>query len=36
MAEIEVIGLPFLVQPVHLCLLSISRSIPLRVAHPPP
>jgi hypothetical protein len=29
-------GFPFRVQPAHLCFVSIPRSIPLRVAHPPP
>ncbi len=29
-------GFPFWAQPAHLRFVSIARSIPLRVAHPPP
>jgi hypothetical protein len=29
-------GFPSRVQPAHFCFVSIPRSIPLRVAHPPP
>jgi hypothetical protein len=36
MAGIENIGFALWVQPAHLCFVSIARSIPLRVAHPPP
>jgi hypothetical protein len=36
MAALEVIGFPIWVQPAHLRFLSIARSIPLPVAHPPP
>jgi len=36
MAAIESIGFALWVQPAHLCLVSVARRIPLRVAHPPP
>jgi hypothetical protein len=36
MAAIESIGFALGVQPAYLCLVSVARSIPLRVAHPPP
>jgi hypothetical protein len=36
MAGIESIGFALWVQPAHLRIVSIARSIPLRVAHPPP
>ena len=36
MAAIESIGFSTGVQPAHLRFVSIARSIPLRVAHPPP
>src|SRR6266849_2176580 len=36
MAGIENIGFALWAQPAHLCLVSVARSIPLRVAHPPP
>ena len=36
MAAIESIGFAFGVQPAHLGFVSVARSIPLRVAHPPP
>ncbi len=40
MAAIESIGFPFWVQPAPLChaprFVPVARSIPPRVAHPPP
>jgi hypothetical protein len=36
MAAIESIGFALGVQPAYFCLVSVARSIPLRVAHPPP
>jgi hypothetical protein len=36
MAEIENIGFASWVQPAHLRFVSTARTIPLRVAHPPP
>ena len=36
MAGVESIGFALWVQPTHLGFVSLSRSIPLRVAHPPP
>jgi len=36
MAGIENIGFALWVQPGHFRFVSIARTIPLRVAHPPP
>jgi len=36
MAAIESIGFTPGVQPAHFRFVSVARSIPLRVAHPPP
>lgn len=36
MAALESNGFTPRVQPVHLCLVSVARSVPPRVAHPPP
>ena len=36
MAAIESIGFALWVQPAHHRFVSMARSIPLRIAHPPP
>jgi hypothetical protein len=36
MAALEVIGFAHWVQPTNPRIVSVARSIPLRVAHPPP
>lgn len=36
MADTKGNGFPFEVQPARLLFLSIARSVPRRVAHPPP
>jgi hypothetical protein len=36
MAEIEIIGFALWVQPIDPRFVSVARSIPQRVAHPPP